>query len=72
VRVDSAVPFAAGVTELGEKRALTPLGNPETLNDTAELKPLKLVTVTALVPVLPCVTVKVAGESDRLKEAGGG
>jgi hypothetical protein len=38
VRVDVALPFALGVTELGEKLAVTPLGSPVALNVIAELK----------------------------------
>jgi hypothetical protein len=38
VRVDVALPFALGVTELGEKLAVTPLGRPVALNVVAELK----------------------------------
>lgn len=72
MRFELTVPFAAGVTEVGEKSALTPLGKPATFSETAELKPLELVTVTALVPLLPCMTVTVAGEEEREKVAGGG
>ena len=38
VRVDVALPFALGVTELGKKLAMTPLGRPVALNAVAELK----------------------------------
>jgi hypothetical protein len=72
VRVDPAVLFDTGVTELSEKTALTPLGNPVTLSATAESKPFKLATVTALVPQLPCSTLMDAGESDKENAAGGG
>ena len=50
VRVEVTVPLAGGVTELGLKDAVTPVGKPEAVNATAELKPLVLVTVMVLVP----------------------
>ena len=53
VRVDVALPFAAGVTGLVENAAVTPAGRPEALNVVAELKPPELVTVIVLVPLLP-------------------
>jgi hypothetical protein len=57
---------------VGEKAALTPLGNPVAFSVMAELKPARLVTVTVLVPLLPWVTVSVAGESERVNVEGGG
>ena len=39
VRVDVALPFAGGVMGLGEKAAVTPVGNPDTLSVVAELNP---------------------------------
>ena len=53
VRVDVALPFAAGVTGLVENAAVTPAGRPEALKVVAELKPPELVTVMVLVPLLP-------------------
>lgn len=38
VRVEFALPFAGGVTGLGENPAVTPLGKPEALSVVAELK----------------------------------
>jgi len=38
VRVEVTLPFAGGVTGLGENPAVTPLGRPEALSVVAELK----------------------------------
>jgi hypothetical protein len=53
VRVEVALPFAAGVTGLVENAAVTPAGSPVALNVVAELKPPVLVMVTVLVPAAP-------------------
>src|SRR5207249_8945244 len=53
VSVEVPLPFAGGVTEVGENEAVTPLGNPEAESETAELKLLMLLTVIVLVPLAP-------------------
>ena len=53
VRVEVALPFAAGVTGLVENAAVTPVGRPVALSVVAELKPPVLVTVIVLVPLAP-------------------
>jgi len=65
VSVEVALPSEGGVTELEESDAVTPEGRPETLSDTAELKPLLLPTVIVLLPDAPCATVRLLGESDN-------
>src|SRR6267143_1002004 len=45
------------------KPALTPAGNPETDKETAELKPPLTVVEIVVVPELPWVTDKLAGEA---------
>ena len=67
VRVDVALPFAGGVTGLGENAAVTPLGSPEALSVVAELNPFWLVTVMVLVAVEPRVTLTALGEADTVK-----
>jgi hypothetical protein len=67
VRVEVAVPFAAGVTGLVEKVAVTPLGKPLALSVVAESNPPVLVTVIVLVPLLPCVTLTDEGDALTLK-----
>ena len=53
VRVEVTLPFAGGVTGLGENAAVTPVGKPEAARLVAELKLLTLVIVTVLVPFVP-------------------
>jgi hypothetical protein len=67
VRVEVALPFAGGVTGLVENVAVTPLGRPLALSVVAELNPPVLVMVIVLVPLVPCVTVRDAGEAPMLK-----
>ena len=67
VRVEVALPFAAGVTGLVENAAVTPVGRPVALNVVAELKPPVLVMVIVLVPPAPWVTVTDAGEAAMVK-----
>ena len=67
VSVEVTVPFAGGVTRLGENAAVTPLGNPDALSVVAELKPLTLVTVMVLGAVPPWLTVTVLGEALTVK-----
>jgi len=53
VKVDVAEPPEGGVTEVGLKTAVVPVGRPEMDRLTAELKPLKDVTVMVEVPDPP-------------------
>ena len=68
----SVVEVAApdGVTVAGEKLHDAPLGNPEQLNETGELKPFWGVTETAVVPLCPPVTVSDVGEATMEKSGG--
>jgi hypothetical protein len=47
--------------------AVTPLGRPEADKVTAPLKPFWGVTVIVLERLVPCVTLRLAGDADRLK-----
>lgn len=67
VKVEVALPFAGGVTGLGEKAAVTPVGKPEALSVVAELNPFWLVMVMVLVPLEPWVTVTELGEAPMVK-----
>jgi hypothetical protein len=49
--------------------AVTPLGKPEATSVTLPVNPLTSVTVTVLVPLLPCVIDRLLGESDNVKLA---
>jgi hypothetical protein len=55
------------VAELGLNEAVTPLGKPEADKLTLLLNPLCGVTVTVLVPLLPCIKVTLPGVADRPK-----
>jgi hypothetical protein len=46
--------------------AVTPLGSPDADKLTPPLKPLCGVTVILLVPLVPCVMVKLLGDAERV------
>jgi hypothetical protein len=46
--------------------AVTPLGSPDADKLTPALKPLCGVTVILLVPLVPCVMVKLLGDAERV------
>ena len=68
-----AVLLAVSVTALvlvvlpGLKKAVTPLGSPEAARLTLPLKPFCGVIAIVLVPLVPCVIVKLLGEAAREK-----
>ena len=68
-----AVPLAVRVKVLvavagfGLKDAVTPLGKPEADKLTLPLKPFCGETVIVLVPLVPCVMVKLPGEAESTK-----
>jgi len=55
------------VVGLVPNAAVTPLGKPEAARVTLPLNPPTSVTVIVLVPLLPCVTVKLLGEAESVK-----
>src|SRR5262245_18847754 len=67
-----AVPLAVRVSVLvlvvlvGLKDAVTPLGKPDADKLTLPLKPFCGVTVVVLVPLAPCVMVKLFGHAERV------
>ena len=69
----AAVALAVKVTTLVDvvglvpNVAVTPAGRPEADNVTLPVKPPEGVTVIVLLPLLPCVTAKLAGEADSEK-----
>jgi len=65
VRVELPLPGAA--IEAGLKPAVTPAGNPDADNATAELKPPLTVVEIVELPDVPCVTETLAGEALRVK-----
>lgn len=68
-----AVELAVNVTTLVEvvglvpNVAVTPAGRPEADKVTAPVNPPEGVTVTVLLPLVPCVTVKLEGEAESVK-----
>lgn len=68
-----AVPVAVSVNVLvfvvllGLKDAVTPLGNPEAENVTLPVKPFFGVIVIVLVPLVPCVMVRLPEDVEREK-----
>jgi len=68
-----AVLLAASVSVLlpvvlvGLNVAVTPLGTPEDARPTLPVKPFSGATVMVLVPLAPCVTVRLLGIADSLK-----
>jgi hypothetical protein len=63
VRVSTLVP----VVGLVPKVAVTPLGRPEAASVTLPVNPPTSVTEIVLVPLLPCVIVRLLGESESVK-----
>src|SRR5579872_900858 len=65
VRVELPLPGAA--MEAGLKLAVTPAGRPDADKETAELKPPLTVVEIVLLPEVPCVTDKLAGDAPIVK-----
>ena len=54
------------VTGFGLNEAVTPLGRPDADKLTPPLKPFCGVTVIVLVPLAPCIRVKLLGDAERV------
>jgi len=69
-----AVKVSTLVDEVGfvPNEAVTPLGRAEVDSVTDPVKPLEGVTVTVLLPLVPCFTVRLAGEADSEKSGWAG
>src|SRR6266446_3939252 len=65
------VKVLVAVAGFGLNDAVTPLGKPEADKLTLPLKPFCGVTVIVLVPLVPCVTVTLPGDAERVKFATG-
>ena len=61
-----SVKVLVAVVGFGLKEAVTPLGKPDADKLTLPLKPFCGVTVIVLVPLAPCVTVKLPGDAERV------
>ena len=63
VRVSTLLPVVGFVPNV----AVTPLGRPDAASVTLPVNPPTSVTVMVLVPLLPCVTDRLLGESESVK-----
>ena len=63
----ASVSVLAPVVLAGLNDAVTPFGKPDATRSTLPLKPFCGITVTVLAPLVPCVTLRLAGEAERLK-----
>src|SRR4029077_18525518 len=66
-RVSVELPLPGAAMEAGLKLAVTPAGNPDADNETAELKPPLTVVETVELPEAPWVTDRLAGEALTVK-----
>jgi len=66
-KVSVELPLPGAVMEAGLKLAVTPVGNPDTDNEIAELKPPLTLVEMVVAAELPCVKESAAGEAAKLK-----
>ena len=67
VLLAASVSVLVPVVLVGLKFAVTPLGRPEAIRATLPAKLFSFETEMLLVPLRPCVTLKLVGEAERLK-----
>ena len=67
VNVSVELPLPGAAMEAGLKLAVTPVGIPEAESETAELKPPLTVVVMVVLPELPRVTDRLAGDAVTVK-----
>jgi len=67
VLLAASVSVLVPVVLVGLNVAVTPLGMPDAARPTLPVKPLSAATVMVLVPLAPCVTVRLLGNAERLK-----
>ena len=61
-----SVSVLVAVAGFGLNEAVTPLGRPDADKVTLPLKPFWGVTVIVLVPLAPCIRVKLLGDAERV------
>jgi hypothetical protein len=71
VLLAASVSVLAPVVLVGLNVAVTPLGTPDADRPTLPLKPLSVTTEMVLVPLAPCVMVRLLGNAERLKFGAG-
>ena len=62
----ASVKVLVAVAEFGLNDAVTPLGKPDADKLTPPLKPFSGVTVIVLVPLVPCVMLRLLGDAERV------
>ena len=67
VNVSVELPPPGAAIELGLKLAVTPVGRPEAVSATAELKPPVTAVEMVVLPEFPCVIVRFGGEAVTVK-----
>jgi len=67
VLLAASVSVLVPVVLVGLNVAVTPLGTPEADRATLPAKAFSGATVTVLVPLAPCITVRLVGNAERLK-----
>ena len=67
VRVRVELPLPGAAIEAGLKLAVTPEGNPEADRETAALKPPLTLVEIELLPEVPCVIERLAGDALKVK-----
>jgi hypothetical protein len=67
VNVSVELPPPGAAMDAGLKLAVTPVGSPEAVRATAELKPPLTVVEMVEVPVPPCATVRLGGDEVTVK-----
>ena len=67
VNVSVELPPPGAAIEAGLKLAVTPVGSPEAVRDTTELKPPLTDVEMVEVPVPPCATVRLVGDAVIVK-----
>ncbi len=71
VLLAASVSVLVPVVLVGLNDAVTPLGMPEAARPILPAKPFRSVTEMVLVPLAPCVTVRLLGIDERLKSGAG-
>jgi hypothetical protein len=66
VPLAASVNVLVAVAGLGLNDAVTPLGRPDADRPTLPLKPFCGVTVTVLVPLAPCMMLRLPGDAERV------
>jgi hypothetical protein len=67
VNVNVELPPPGAAMDAGLKLAVTPVGSPDAERDTAELKPPETAVEMVVLPELPCITERLAGDALSVK-----